>query len=69
MEKRKVIITKNLPGRYPLQLTVIVYLVLDKFNADGWVWGVCGAFMFILWLAAIFDNATSEKVDIFKDKQ
>ncbi len=42
-----------LPTRLPIGLTAIVYLLCDRFDAPGWVWGVIGTVMALLWIGAI----------------
>lgn len=64
MKKRKVIDAQNLPMRCPLVGSLVLYLVLDKFDAPGWAWGAVGLLMLILWIAWIADTLNNEKVDL-----
>jgi hypothetical protein len=66
--KTKVIAEKNLPVRMPLQFSLICYLLLDKFHAEGWVWGVVGTILALYWFAYIYGLATQEYVDLFEKK-
>lgn len=50
---RYVLPVSVLPTRLPIGLTAIVYLILDRFDAPGWVWGVVGTVMALLWIGAI----------------
>jgi hypothetical protein len=45
--KRKVIHKKNLPVHLPLSLTIALYLLLDRSNAPGWVWGALGVLLLL----------------------
>lgn len=66
MKNNAVISRKNLPVKFPVSSTVIAFLLLDKFNAAGWVWGAFGVLFFIIWACAIFLLVTEEDVDILK---
>jgi hypothetical protein len=66
--KQKVIASKNIQLSFPLSLTILAYLLLDKFNASGWLWGVVGTIFVIWYIAVIFSWATTEVVDIFEEK-
>jgi len=66
--KRKVVDRKNLPVYFPVQLTIIAYLLLDKFNASGLVWGIVGTLFVILWFGVIITWANQESFDIFKQE-
>jgi hypothetical protein len=46
-EKRYVIHPDNMPVRWPwLGAAALWFLVLDRFNAPGWLWGAVG----LLWV-------------------
>ena len=66
MQNRKVVSWRNLPARAPLLGTCVLYLMLDKFNAPGWAWGVLGTFAAVLWLAFFVDVFNRENIDIVK---
>ena len=68
MKKRKVIAQKNFSMRSPLMPTVVVWLLLDRFQAPGWVWGVVGTLVAILWIAFVAQAWTNEITDIFEQK-
>ncbi len=63
----KIITISN--GRFymPLQSTLIAYLLLDRFNASGIVWGIVGTLYVILWALWIFSLFITERIDLFKD--
>lgn len=65
MTDKKVISVKNLPARFPVLLTAVAYLYLDKYNAPGWVWGVSGTVLAILWVITIIVKAYEQDTDIF----
>lgn len=59
--EKRVISRKNLPTRVPVYQAMLAYLMLDKFNSPGWVWGVVGT----IFVCAII----STTIDIFKEKE
>lgn len=67
MKERKTIATKNLPTRIPLLSFVVIYLLLDKFNAPGYVYGIVGTLAVIILIALIYGMCTEQEVDIFKE--
>ena len=50
---KNVVSPRHLPARWPIMTTVVIGLLLDRCDAPGWVWGVCGAFVF-LWFVLVF---------------
>ena len=50
MKTRKVISPKNL-NKSPILLGVVLYLLLDRFNASGVVWGIVIALYGIMFIA------------------
>jgi hypothetical protein len=69
MKSPKVISYKNLPARIPLVPIAVAYLLLDKFKAPGYVWGIVGTILGIIPIVAIIAKAIETPVEIFKDKQ
>lgn len=65
---RPVIAFKNLPSRMPLVLTLLAWLVLDRFHAPGWVWGATGFFVVLLWTTWIHDLSTTLQIDILRNR-
>jgi hypothetical protein len=62
---RKVIAGKQLPQiSWPVTATGMWYLLLDKWHAPGWVWGVVGTFMAIIWIICGIDIYTRDQVEI-----
>lgn len=61
---KKVLAWKQLPSRPPTVATIAWLLVLDRFHAPGWVWGVIGALLVIVWVSLIHDMATQKEVEI-----
>ena len=66
MKQRKVVHAKNLAMRPPLIATLVLWLVLDKLDAAGWVWGAVGVVVVVLWLAWIVDVLNIEQVEVIK---
>ena len=67
--KRKVIAYKNLPAKLPLTQTLLVLLILDKYNAPQWVWGVVITIYSLLWILSIVSIANEKLYDLFDDNQ
>ena len=54
MKRKKVIKYGNMPTKLPVLQTAVGYLLLVKFDAAGWVWGIFGTLCFLLWLGAVW---------------
>jgi hypothetical protein len=52
MSEPRQIDVKYLPTRLPVISTAVVYLLLDRHNAPGWVWGVFITLYALYWLGA-----------------
>lgn len=68
MSKRTVVSWKNLPTRMPLIFTAVCWLLLDRFDSPGWVWGVVGTLVVALWFVWIADVLQRDDAELFKDK-
>lgn len=66
MKTRRVVSNKNLPMRLPILGTMVWCLLLDKFSAPGWVWGVFGTLLVVVWITAIIDTLNREQVEVIK---
>lgn len=64
MKSKKVLHISQFPSRLPVTFTISVYLLLDKFQSPGWVWGVNVTLMAILWISAIHGIHTETDVKI-----
>lgn len=58
MDKTPVIRAKNLPTRWPIFPTAVLYLLLDRFHAPGYAWGIAGTCAAIIWIAVIVAQFT-----------
>ena len=67
-KNRKVISRNNLSFPNPTWVGVVVFLLLDRFNAPQWVFGALGLLWVILLAIWVNDWFNSDKIDIFKDK-
>jgi hypothetical protein len=64
--KTRKIAPGNLPSKMPLWPCLIIYLLLDKFDPAGWVWGAVGLFC-VMWIVGSTISAFQEDwCDIFK---
>ena len=64
MKKMKVLSWKNMPVRYPILHTAVLWLVLEHFNAPGWTKGVAWTVMGLLWVAAVLCRVQQEEVTL-----
>lgn len=64
MKKRRVISRANLPVRLPVWQTVTMVLVLDRFGAPGWLWGVAVTLVAIQWVLTYVIHRGEEAVDV-----
>lgn len=62
----KVVDYGNLPARFPIWSSLTLWLFLDRLAAPGWVYGVCGTIMFIIWAVAIFKFVTQTEIKIWE---
>lgn len=63
MTKIKVLKPKYLPTRAPVSLTMATCLLLDRVKAPGWVWGVVGTLLMVLWVAFFASLGREEMVE------
>ena len=66
MKKTKRIKASNMPSKLPVDATAITYLLLENFDAAGWIWGACGVVIIFLWAIQIYSVCTAEYIDIFE---
>jgi hypothetical protein len=61
---RRALATKNAPRKIPLVFWAVVGLVMDRFNAPGWAWGVVGTCAVVGIVLCITDFFLSEEVEL-----
>lgn len=49
-----------MPARLPTHTTALAYLLLDRFSAPGWAWGVVGTFLAVAWVGSIIRLCTDK---------
>lgn len=57
-EPRNVIAYKNLPGSNPITFSLVVWMMLDYYNASDLVWGVVLTCLVALWVIILYDKCT-----------
>lgn len=67
MKTRKVVAWENLPTRLPLMPTLVAWLCLDRTVAPGWVYGLVGGFLLLMWIGAVVALVTERRTSIFED--
>jgi hypothetical protein len=63
----RVIHGKNRGIPCPLVATLVAYLVLDRFDAEGWILGAVGAVFVFIWILWLTELAQRDLVDIFEE--
>jgi len=64
MNGRKVINPAQLPARLPVMSTLVLWLTLDQTHAAGWVWGVVGTVLAVVWIGVTIDIYTRQVVNL-----
>lgn len=59
--KQPVVNRVELPTRSPTIHGAVLYLLLDRFDAAGWVWGVAGTLYVLLVVASVIQIFFREK--------
>jgi len=55
---------KSLPSRTPGIPTAVIFLLLDRFHAAGWLWGVAFSVIGLLWIAVVVSIFQEKKISI-----
>lgn len=61
---RLVLSMTNMPLRLPWQATILLWLLLDRLHAPGWVWGAVGFLLVIVWISWLIDVCTHRNVEL-----
>lgn len=64
MSTRKVVHVNDLPTRLPLTTTAVVGLLLDRFDAAGWVWGMVGTIVVLIWIFTLTRLWTERQIQL-----
>lgn len=65
--KRRALSNKNNPRRlHRAWLYAVIWLLLDRLQPPGWVWGVAGTLCVILAAIDLYDFFTAEDVELPK---
>jgi len=64
MTPKRVISQANLPTHFPIGMTAIALLVLDRWHAPGWAYGAALALLAIIWIGAGIEIWREEYVDV-----
>lgn len=64
MNSPKVIAHKQLPARLPFTQTTVAYLVLDRTQAPGWLWGIFGTLFAVIWGVTIYLMCVQEPTEL-----
>lgn len=62
--RRRALAMKNTPRRLSLWWYALVWLLMDRWQPDGWVWGVVGTFCASVFIASVIDFFTAEDVEL-----
>lgn len=61
---KAVIKLKYLPHRLPTTSTIATYLLLDKLQVSGVIWGVFYTVYSLVWIFVIYSMSTTKYLDI-----
>jgi predicted transcriptional regulator len=67
MKDLKVISGKCMPARSPISTALLWYIMLDFYNAPGWLWGVLGTFIGFWSIIFVIAQFREDPTDIFKE--
>lgn len=67
MKKRPVIKRASISTGMPLLSSMVAWLMLDRFHAPGYVWGIVGTLYAIVWIAFICSFFAEDVRDPFED--
>lgn len=63
---KKTYYIKNSRPRLPVWSTIVIYLLMDKLNANDMAWGIVGTVCAIVWIICIIAVVNSKGIDIFE---
>lgn len=63
-EPRRVLHGACLPLRMPLAMTILLWLLLDRFHVPGWAWGIAGTLVLFIWVCWVWDVATRANINV-----
>ena len=63
-EPRRALAGKNRPVRTSLMSWVVVWLLLDRFQAPLWAYGIWGTLAVLTTIAQVYDWATAREVEL-----
>jgi len=64
MKEKNVIDRKNLPTRFPLTFIMVSCFLLDYYNADPYIIGAFGLFIFLLSVGIILKMREEKEIDL-----
>lgn len=54
-----------MPTKFPVPITILVWLLLDRLQVSELMWGISYAVAAILWIAIIITFFTEDRKDVF----
>jgi hypothetical protein len=64
MKTPKVIARNQLPARLPTVATIAWFLLLERFQAPQWLWGIAGFLAVLFWGTCIYAIWVQESVQL-----
>lgn len=64
---RQALSHKNQPAKISLVGALVIWLLLDKYQPPGWVWGVVMTLVGLVLLVQFVDAVTAKSVEIFAE--
>lgn len=69
MKKIKVIHTGDLPGKVPINSTLVYILALDHWKAPQWLWAVVLTLVVLVWILFIVRLRQQEPTKLFENRK
>jgi hypothetical protein len=66
---KKVVAYKNLPTKFPLVPSIVLWLFMDRIHAPAWAWGAVWMFVGLLWVSYFWQMTLQKSVDLFETKE
>lgn len=64
MKHPKVIKHNQLPTKPPTVATIAWCLLLDRFHAPAWLWGIAGTLFAIFWACSIYEMCMQKPIEL-----
>lgn len=67
MKKRRVVKRACLASKPPIMESLLFWLILDRFHAPGYAWGIVGTLVVLIWIGFVITLFSEDYRDPFED--